>query len=115
MIVRNKSIDILLDTIANLNELKYDYISISNGSIDPLIIFFNLLGKKCARIFIGTDVLKCLKFWDYRLRVKFCSVFCNNFAIADWLVAELKSVGIKSKLLKHENTILFTKVNCFEN
>ncbi|MFX0134126.1 MAG: hypothetical protein ACFFDN_10830 [Candidatus Hodarchaeota archaeon] len=104
----------MLDTIGNLNELKNDYVSISNGSIDPLIIVFRLLRKKVARIFIGTDVLKCKWFWDYRLRVKFCSLFCDNWAISEWLVKELESVGIKSKLLNHENLVLFTEINLFQ-
>lgn len=116
MLVNSKSLPILLDTVGNIGNLKcYDYVSISMGSIDPLIVVFRLLGKKCARIFIGTDVLKCLKFWDYRIRIKFCSKFADNFAISDWLVTELKSVGIKSELLTHENLILSTKVSPFSD
>lgn len=115
MLIKNDSFNILLDTIGNLGEIKsiYDYVSISNGSIDPLIIIHRLFNKKVARVFIGTDVLKCLKFKDYRLRVKFCSLFCDNFAISEWLVNELDSVGIKSKLLNHENLVLLSKVKPF--
>jgi hypothetical protein len=115
MIINSKSYSILMDTLGNLGNIKYDYISISNGAIDPLILLFRLSGKKIARIFIGTDVLKCLKFWDYRIRVKLCSLFADNFAISTWLVDELKSVGIKSELLLHENLVLSTKINPFPN
>lgn len=115
MIINSKSYNILLDTTGNLNGIEYDYISISMGSIDPLIILFKMMGKKVARIFIGTDVLKCVRFWDYRVRVKFCSLFCDNFAIAEWLISELACVRIKSELLNHENLVLLTKVSPFSN
>ena len=80
--------------------LKYDYVSVSMGAFDPLIIIYRIMGKKCLRLWIGTDVLKTLRFWDYRIRAKLISLFCDNFAVAPWLCEELKMAGIESNYLE---------------
>lgn len=76
---------------------KYDYISVSVGAFDPLIFIMWLFGKKCARLWIGTDALKTKMFFHYRIRAKLCSLFCDNLTVADWLTEELRDQGIKSK------------------
>jgi len=79
----------------------YDYISIACGSFDFFIIIYKLQGKKVLRVWTGTDVLKSLKFWDYRIRAKICGLFCNHVVEAPWLVNELESIGIKANYVKH--------------
>jgi len=103
MLVKARKIDQILWTLNNLNNynIKYDYISIASGAFDPLIVIFRLMGKKCLRIWTGTDVLKVLKFKDYWFRAKIQSLFCDNITEAPWLAEELKSKKINCEYVKH--------------
>ena len=75
MIVRSRTKKLIVWHCGNLQE-KCDYLSISMGSFDIWIVLLRLIGFKCVRLWIGTDVLKC-KFWDYRVRAKLLSYFCH--------------------------------------
>jgi len=77
--------------------LKYDYLSVGYGSFDWMIILFRLLGRKCVRIWVGTDVLKTILFWDYRWKAKILNLFSDNVTGAPWLVCELGFSNIKAK------------------
>lgn len=101
MIVRARKNGQIVWTLLNIKNYQYDYVSISVGAFDPLIFVFWLFGKKCVRVWTGTDVLKCLKFWDYRIRAKIQSWFCDNITEAKWLTKELTSIGINGKTIKH--------------
>lgn len=101
MIVKARKKGQIVWTISNLMQHEYDYISIACGAFDPFIVIFWLMGKRCLRVWTGTDVLKCLKFWDYRIRAKFQSLFCDNITETKWLTEELKSVGINGKTVEH--------------
>jgi len=80
--------------------LGYDYVSISMGAFDWKIILYWLCGKKCARLWLGTDVWKALKYWDYRIRCKLCALFSDNLCVAWWLKKELCEIGIKSMVIE---------------
>jgi len=100
----------------HIDGVQYDYVSVSMGAIDPVMIFFRFLGYKCARIWIGTDVLKVTKFFDYRIRAKFNSLFCDNLAVAPWLVRELSQAGIKAMRINYYADInLLSGRDRFEN
>ena len=90
--------------------LKYDYVSIAHGAFDLLIVVNWLLGKKCVRLWTGTDTIKVKWFKDFRIRAKVCSWFCDNIAFSEWLANNVRSVGIKCGVLDfYEHFGLFTK------
>ena len=103
MVIRSKKQDQVVHSIGNLSEknISYDYVSISMGAFDFLVVLFWLLRKKCVRIWIGTDVYKC-KFWDYRIRAKLLSLFCDNITVAPWLTNELKKYKINARTVMHD-------------
>lgn len=103
MIVKAKKDAQIVDRIAHLmiENIKYDFISISMSAFDLAIIYHRLMGKKCARFFVGTDVLKCKLFRHYRWRVKLCSLFCDNLTVAEWLTNELNELNIKAQTINH--------------
>ena len=103
MIVRAKTRELIVWHCGNLKE-PCDYLSISMGAFDIWVVLLRLLGFKCVRLWIGTDVLKC-KFWDYRIRAKLLSCFCTNVTVAPWLAEELKSCEIKAKAGLHNEYI----------
>jgi len=103
MIVRSRTKKLIVWHCGNLQE-KCDYLSISMGSFDIWIVLLRLIGFKCVRLWIGTDVLKC-KFWDYRVRAKLLSYFCENITVAPWLTEELQSYNIKAKTELHNECI----------
>lgn len=93
-----------------LTKLKYDYVSIAHGAFDLLILVNWLLGKKCVRLWTGTDTIKVKWFWDFKVRAKVCSLFCDNIAVSQWLADSVKSVGIECGVLDfYEHFGLFTK------
>jgi len=93
-----------------ISELKYDYVSLAHGAFDVLIIINRLLGKKCVRLWTGTDTIKVKWFWDYWIRAKIISWFCDNIAFSQWLANNVESVGIKCGVLDfYEHFGLFTK------
>ena len=94
-----------------ISGLNYDYVSVACGAFDPYIFLFWLFGKKCLRLWTGTDSIKAVWFWDYRLRAKVCSWFCNNIAVSQWLADNVNSAGIKCDgvLDFYEHFGLFTK------
>lgn len=103
MIVRSKTKELIIWHLGNLKE-SCDYLSISMGAFDWLIPILWLLRLKCCRLWIGTDVLKC-KFWDYRVRAKLLSYFCENITVAPWLTEELQFYNIKAKTEIHSECI----------
>ncbi|MFX0181961.1 MAG: hypothetical protein ACFE95_02665 [Candidatus Hodarchaeota archaeon] len=103
MIVRARTKELIIWHCGNLKE-KCDYFSISMGSFDIWIVLFRLLGFKCVRLWIGTDVYKC-KFWDYRVRARLLSYFCTNVTVAPWLAEELLNYGIKAEAGIHSEYI----------
>ncbi len=107
MIVRARKNGQIVWTLLNIKNYQYDYVSISVGAFDPLIFVFWLFGKRCVRVWIGTDVYKC-KFWDYRVRAKLLSYFCENITVAPWLTKELNKYGIKAETVKHEYIVLLS-------
>jgi len=111
MIVRARTKELIIWHCGNLKE-QCDYLSISMGAFDIWIVLLKLLGFKCVRLWIGTDVKKCVEFWDYRIRAKLLSYFCINVTVAHWLTEELKSCGIKAKTEIHNEYIgLYPKRN----
>ena len=108
MIIRAKKGEQITWSVGNMlkaNRLNYDYISISLGAFDFFLPLFWLFGKRCVRVWIGTDVYKCVKFWDYRIRAKLASLFCKNICVAPWLANELNKYGIKAKVEIHNEYI----------
>ena len=103
MIVKARKDAQIVDRIAHLmiENIEYDFVSISMSAFDISIIYHLLLGRKCARFFIGTDVLKCKLFWHYRWRVKLCSLFCDNLTVVEWLTDELNELNIKARTINH--------------
>ena len=91
--------------MANLKN-DYDYVSIAYGGFDWMIILMRLLGKRCARVWIGSDVLKVKLFWDYRIRAKILALFSDNLTDTAWFVDDLQKHGIKTKVLKIEHISL---------
>ena len=85
--------------MANLKN-DYDYVSIAYGGFDWMIILMRLLGKRCVRVWTGSDCLKCKLFWDYKLRAKILNFFSDNITDAIWLTEELNECGIKSKTME---------------
>lgn len=79
----------------------YFYVSVSMGAFDWQILLFWLLGKKCCRVWIGTDVLKVTKIWHYRWRAKLCSFFCENVTVSPRLTMKLMEWGIKAETIQH--------------
>ena len=104
MVVRARTKELIIWHCGNLKE-QYDYLSISMGAFDIWIILLRLLGFKCVRLWIGTDVKKCVECWDYRLRSRIISLFCKNITVAPWLAEELQSCGIKAKKGLHSEYI----------
>lgn len=103
MIVRSRTKELMIWHLGNIEE-KFDYLSISMGAFDFFVVIFRLFGMKCCRLWIGTDVYKC-KFWDYRLRAKLLSYFCENITVAPWLTDELNEYGIKAKTEIHDECV----------
>ena len=101
MIIRAKKKELIAYISANLNQ-QYDYISIAYGSFDFMLIVMRLLGKRCARVWIGTDVLKVKLFWDYRIRAKILALFSDNLTDTPWFVEDLQKHGITAKALSIE-------------
>jgi len=90
--------------------LKYDYVSIAHGAFDLLIVLNWLLRKKCLRLWTGTDTIKVQWFWDFRIRAKICSLFCDNMAVSQWLADNVERVGIECKVLYFYDCFgIFTK------
>lgn len=114
MLIHSKSPNIVNAYIFRslaIAELNYDYVSVACGAFDPFIFIYWLLGKKCLRLWTGTDTIKVLYFWDYRIRAKICSLFCDNVAVSKWLANNLGSAGIECNgvLGFYEHFGLFTK------
>lgn len=103
MIVRSRDKSLIIWNLGNLKE-DCDYLSISMGAFDFLILILRIFGFKCVRLWVGTDVYKC-KFRDYRVRAKLLSYFCENITVAPWLTEELKEYGIKAKTELHNECV----------
>ena len=98
----------------NQENLSFDYVSISMGAFDLLIPFFWLLGKRCCKLWVGTDVLKCTKFAHYRIRAKLASLFCTNITDTPWLCDELNRSGIYSRSIIHNDYLSILAKKCSE-
>ena len=105
MIIRSRTKELIAYITANLDG-QYDYVSIAYGSFDWMLILMRLLGKRCARVWIGTDVLKVKLFWDYRIRAKILALFSDNLTDTPWFVDDLQKYGIKTRTLKIEHISL---------
>jgi len=105
MIVRSRTKELIAYIAANLKG-RYDYVSISYGAFDWMLILMRLLGKRCARVWIGTDVLKVKLFWDYRIRAKILALFSDNLTDTPWFVEDLQKHGITAKALSIEHISL---------
>ena len=105
MIVRAKKKELIAYIAANLQG-HYDYVSIAYGAFDWVIILMRLLGKRCARVWIGSDVLKVKLFWDYRVRAKILALFSDNVTDTPWFVDDLAQHGITAKVIKIEHISL---------
>lgn len=98
-----------------LANLKYDYVSLAHGAFDLLILWNWLFGKKCVRLWTGTDTIKLKWFWDFRIRAKVCSWFCDNIAVSQWLANNVESTGIQCGVMEfYEHFGLFTKKTYIE-
>jgi len=114
MLIRSRSgnhINAYIFRSLALAGINYDYVSIACGAFDPYILFYKILGKRCLRLWTGTDTIKAKKFWDYRIRAKLCMLLCDNYVLSEWLAANLASAGIKydGVLSFYEHYGIFTK------